>query len=72
MLAKKKPNVTSRPTPQRLKVPVVLFVRVFLLGSVAVVACAYAIYRYYTVPYVPMLVPVPSASASEIEIEVAP
>ena len=42
----------------------------FLIGSIAVVASIYAVYRYYTVPYQKMLVPTPAApAASEIEIE---
>ena len=39
----------------------------FLIGSIAVVASIYAVYRYYTVPYQKMLVPKPAASEIEIE-----
>lgn len=39
----------------------------FLIGSVAVVASLYAVWRYYTTPYQKMLVPKPPASEVEIE-----
>lgn len=76
VLAKRKPKVTEprkmRPTPQRPTIPFAALFRMFVLGAVAVVASAYAIYRHYTVPPMKMLVPVPSTSASEIEIETTP
>lgn len=76
MLAKRKPKVTAdrklRPTPQRPKIPLAALFRMFVLGTVAIFASAYAIYRHYTVPPMKMLVPVPTTSASEIEIETTP
>jgi hypothetical protein len=57
-----KPKQT--PKPERPSVPVYMALRMFLLGSVAVAAAVYAIWRHYSVPPTPMLVPVPSASAS--------
>lgn len=44
----------------------------FGLGSVAILACLYAIVRYYTTPYQPMLVPVVKPAVSEVEIEWLP
>lgn len=65
------------PRPQRISAPIATLLRMFLLGSVAVAASIWAIWRYYTVPLAPMVVPVPSVSApasssSEIEVETAP
>jgi hypothetical protein len=86
VIKKKKRRLTDglpeRPTPGRLRYPVVVLFRMFVIGSVAIIACLWAIWRHYNVPRVPMLVPVtatpspstsPSAAAaSEIEIETAP
>lgn len=47
--------------------PVMVMLRMFALGSVAVAAAGYAIYRHYQVPRPSMLMPVPSASAVEPE-----
>lgn len=47
------------PPPRRWRMPVALLLRMFLLGSVSILAAGYAIYRYYTVPRAPMLVPAP-------------
>jgi hypothetical protein len=52
------------PKPERPVVPLYTAIRMFLIGSVAVAAAVYAIWRHYSVPLTPMLVPVPSASAS--------
>lgn len=73
MLAKRKPPVTEprkpRPIPQRPTIPLGALIRMFLIGSVAVVASIYAIWRHYTVPYQKMLVPKPAASEVEIEVQ---
>ena len=81
MLAKRKPKnrrsiteprkggLAERTVPQRPRIPFATLLRMFLLGSVAVVASVYAIWRYYTVPYQKMLVPKPAASEVEIEWE---
>lgn len=58
----KKPKLP--PKPERTSVPFYMAIRMFLIGSVAVIAAVYAIWRHYSVPRAPMLVPVPSASAS--------
>lgn len=52
------------PKPEHTGVPFSMAIRMFVIGSVAVVGAAYAIWRHYRVPPTPMLVPVPSASAS--------
>ena len=74
---KKKRKVTDErrlpPQPQRVRYPVVVLVRMFLLGSVAVIGALWAVWRHYTVPRMPMVVPVTAApAASEIEIETSP
>lgn len=56
-----------RPVPQRSRIPFGVLLRMFLIGSVAVGASIYAVWRYYTVPYQKMLVPKPPASEVEIE-----
>jgi hypothetical protein len=74
MLGKRKPNITEPrrppPRPERSKIPLALLIRMFLIGSIAVLASVWAVWRHYTVPRSPMLTPTPSAS--EIEIEPAP
>ncbi|MFO0738680.1 MAG: hypothetical protein U0270_22475 [Labilithrix sp.] len=71
VLAKRKPSVTDprkpRAIPERPTIPVGILLRMFLIGSVAVVASLYAVWRYYTTPYQKMLVPKPPASEVEIE-----
>jgi hypothetical protein len=52
------------PKPEYSGVPFNMAIRMFLIGSVAVAAALYAIWRHYSVPRTSMLVPVPSASAS--------
>ena len=48
--------------PTKPRIPFALLFRMFAIGMVAVIAAAYGIYRYYTVPRASMLVPVPSAT----------
>ena len=48
--------------------PVSVFVRIFLVGSVAIFASAYAIWRHLTVPLPSMLVPVPTEVVPAPEI----
>ncbi len=74
MFGKKKRNITdgpaTRPMPQRIRFPAAVLIRMFFIGSVAVIAAIWAIWRHYTVPPAPMVVPVtPAPSATEIEIE---
>lgn len=74
MLGKKKRVFTEPkeplPRPQRVRYPVGVLFRMFVLGSVAVIGSLYALWRHYNVPPAPMLVPAPAAT--EIEIERAP
>jgi hypothetical protein len=71
---RKKRSITGQrsgpPRPERPRIPLPLLIRMFLIGSIAVVASVYALWRHYTVPRSPMIVPVPSAT--EIEIEPPP
>jgi stage V sporulation protein SpoVS len=65
-------NVTApRALPPRLaenvRIPGTVVFRAFVLGAVAVGACVWAIWRHYTVPPTPMLVPKPAATEIEIE-----
>lgn len=73
---KKKRGITAPrplpPRPQRIPTPIVPLFRMFVLGSVAVIACAWAIWRYYTAPPMPMLRPVPSTSPTEHEVDLVP
>jgi hypothetical protein len=71
MLGKKKRSVIEpreKVRVERPKLPIGTMVRMFLLGSVAIIASVWAIWRHYTVPPSKMLVPVTSHSG-EIEIE---
>jgi hypothetical protein len=76
VLGKKKLNVTDpRPPPpraERLRLPMGSLVRIVIFASLAVMASGWAIWRHYTVPLSPMLVPktaAPAPSGSEIEVE---
>ena len=74
MFGKKKRSVIEArkplPKPARVRIPVALLIRMFVIGSVAVGASIWALWRHYTVTPMPMLVPTPSAS--EIEVESLP
>ena len=66
----KKSKTGLPPTVARPRVPFALLFRMFVIGSVAVVASIYGVYRYYFVPRTPMLAPTPSATeipAPELE-----
>ncbi|MCL2777050.1 MAG: hypothetical protein FWD73_03525 [Polyangiaceae bacterium] len=57
-------------TPEPPRIPFAALFRMFVIGSVAIAAAAYAIWRHYTVPLAPMLGPAPSATeipAPELE-----
>jgi hypothetical protein len=75
VIGKNKRKVTDgpqvRPQPQRVRYPVAVLIRMFLIGSVAVIAAVWALWRHYTVPRMPMVVPV-APSATEIEVEPPP
>ena len=79
VIGKKKRIVTEgprrRPKPERVSYPVAVLIRMFLIGAVAVIASIWALWRHYTIPLAPMVVPVPpaqSAGETEIEIETTP
>jgi hypothetical protein len=65
-VAKTKKKIDLTKPVERPRMPLALVFRIFVLGAVAVVASAYAIYRHYYVPRPSMLVPAPPAT------EVAP
>ena len=71
MIGRKKRSITEPHTaprrPERARIPFGLGIRMFLLGSVAVIAAAWAVWRHYSAPRTPMVVPAPSASEIEIE-----
>jgi hypothetical protein len=50
------------PRPVRPQVPLGLLFRMFVIGTVAVIASAWAVYRYYFVPRAPLGGPPPSAT----------
>ncbi len=54
---KKKRGVGLREPPRRIEVPVVVLLRMFALGMVAVLAACWALWRHYTVPKMPLVVP---------------
>jgi hypothetical protein len=62
--SKKKSKTGLPPQVARPRVPVAHLFRMFVLGSVAIVASIWGIYRYYFVPRTPMLAP--SAAPTEI------
>jgi hypothetical protein len=74
VIGKKKRKITDLPRPphrpERIRYPISTLFRMFVLGSVAIVGSAWALWRHYTVPHQPMVVPAPSAT--EIEIEPPP
>lgn len=64
------PQSFAARAPASTSIPFAMLFRMFVIGAVAVVASAYAIYRYYTVPRPPMFVPVtPSPSAAPAATE---
>lgn len=55
---------------ERPRMPISVMVRMFLLGSVAIAASGYAIYRHYYVARPSMLVPAsPPSDASWIDVD---
>jgi len=50
--------------PEQWRIPGALLFRMFILGSVAIVACIWALYRHYSVPRMPMVVPIASSAVS--------
>ena len=73
---KKKKMFEGTPArPEQPRIPFAMGIRMFFIGSIAVVAAVYAIWRHYSIPPRPMLVPAPPPSASELpapDIEIAP
>lgn len=65
---KKKKKVTAS-RPERPSIPLHLAIRMFLIGGIAVAGAVYALWRHYSLPRTPMLVPAPSASEVPIEYE---
>jgi hypothetical protein len=60
---KKRKNLDLTKPVERPRMPFGVIFRVFLIGSVAVGASGYAIYRHYFVPRPSMLVPVPPTTS---------
>jgi hypothetical protein len=56
----------TRPV-ERPRIPFGVLFRMFVLGSIAVVASGYAIYRHYYVARPSMLMPRPTATVDEAE-----
>lgn len=61
----------SKPIEQP-RIPFAILLRMFLVGSIAVSASAYAIYRHYYVPRPSMLRPVTAPEPSSSELVPAP
>jgi hypothetical protein len=62
-----KPKKRKPKPPEKIRFPASVLFRMFVLGSIAVIASIWALWRYYNVPRMPMLVPAPSATEIEIE-----
>lgn len=63
---RRKPTRLDLTKPvERLRMPISVLARIFLVGSMAVVGSSYALYRHYYVPRpsMVMVMPVPSATA---------
>ena len=79
---KKGPRSVTAPReeplrPTRWRIPFAMMIRMFFIGSVAVIACIWAIWRHYSTTRPSMLQSVPRSSSSsahpgEIEIEATP
>lgn len=66
-MAKKKPRSKTKRLDitkpvERPRMPFAILLRMFVVGSVAVIASGYGIYRHYYIPRPSMLMPVPSAT----------
>lgn len=61
--AKRRKNLDLTKPVERPRMPISVFARMFLLGSVAIFASGYAIYRHYWVARPSMLMPVPAEAA---------
>ena len=66
MLAKDKRKKQSPKKAEGWRIPGAMVFRMFIIGSVAIIACIWALWRHYYVPRTPLLVPIPSSSATEI------
>jgi hypothetical protein len=62
---RKKKNLDLTKPIERPRMPLGIMLRMFLIGSVAVGASGYAIYRHYYVPRPSMLKPLPPAPTAE-------
>lgn len=67
---RRKQRKRTPPPPTRAGVPIFTLLRMLLVGGISILACLYALNRYYTVKRDPILVPVPAATeipAPELE-----
>ena len=69
---KKKRGLDLAKPVEQPRMPFGVLLRMFLLGSVAVVASGYAIYRHYFVPRPSMLAPAPVAEPASSDLVPAP
>lgn len=72
---RRKQRKRTPPPPTRASIPFFTLLRMVLVGGVSILACIYALLRYYTVTRDPILVPVPAATeipAPELEPLPAP
>ena len=70
--SKKKRNIDLAKPVERPRMPFGVLLRMFLLGSVAIGASGYAIYRHYFVPRPSMLAPVPAPDPATPELVPVP
>jgi hypothetical protein len=62
----RKKGVDLTKPVERPRMPLTIMLRIFLVGSIAVVASGYAIYRHYYVTRPSMLVPLPPEPPPEL------
>lgn len=68
--SKKKRSLDLAKPVERPRMPLGVLFRAFLLGSVAIVASSYALYRHYFVPRPSMLAPAPPPAPASSEMPV--
>jgi hypothetical protein len=63
--SKRKKNLDLTKPVEHPRMPLGVMLRMFLIGSLAVGASGYGIYRHYYVPRPSMLMPVPPAPSAD-------
>jgi hypothetical protein len=69
---KKRKNLDLTKPVERPRMPLAVLVRVFVIGSIAIGASGYAIYRHYYVPRPSMLMPAPPPEPASSDLVPVP